>query len=76
MAAAIANSDPWKTGIQGFKLALAAYIIPFFFIYNQSLLGQGSIWRILLALISGLVGTFALLQVRDGLEHELIILNV
>ena len=32
MAAAIANSDPWKTGIQGFKLALAVYYSIFLYL--------------------------------------------
>ena len=65
-AASVARSDPWKTGIHGFKLALAAYIVPFFFVYNQALLGQGEYWRMGLALISGLIGTFALAAAIEG----------
>ncbi len=65
-AASVARSDPWKTGLHGFKLALAAYIVPFFFVYNTALLGQGELWRIGLALVSGLLGTFALAAGIEG----------
>jgi TRAP transporter 4TM/12TM fusion protein len=65
-AASVAQSDPWKTGLHGFKLALAAYIVPFFFIYNQALLGQGEILELALALISSLAGTFALAAAVEG----------
>lgn len=65
-AASVAGSDPWKTGLNGFKLALAAYIVPFFFVYNSALLGQGTLWRIALATLSGLIGTFALASAIEG----------
>lgn len=65
-AASVAQADPWKTGLQGFKLALAAYIVPFFFIYNQSLLGQGEIWRMTLATATALAGTYALAAAVEG----------
>jgi len=65
-AASIAQSDPWKTGLCGFKLALAAYLVPFFFVYNQSLLGQGEVWRMVLAIITAMAGTFALAAAIEG----------
>ena len=65
-AASIAQSDPWKTGFHGFKLALAAYIVPFFFVYNQALLGQGEIAEMALALVTSLAGTFALAAAVEG----------
>jgi len=65
-AASIAGSDPWRTGVQGFKLALAAYIVPFFFVYNKALLGQGTIGQIGMALLTGLIGTFSLAAAVEG----------
>ena len=65
-AAPIAGSDPWRTGLQGFKLALAAYIVPFFFVYNNALLGMGTVTEVILALISGFIGTVALASAIDG----------
>lgn len=35
---AIAKSDPLKTGVQATKLAIAAFIIPYIFVYNPAML--------------------------------------
>ncbi len=40
-AAAIAKTDIWKTGLVGFRLALAGFLVPFAFAYNNGLLGMG-----------------------------------
>lgn len=65
-AASLAESDPWKTGWKAFKLALTSYIVPFFFVYEPALLGQGSAVSITLATISGVIGTFALAAAIEG----------
>ena len=36
--AAIAKSDPIKTGVQATKLAIAAFLIPYIFVYNPEML--------------------------------------
>jgi len=36
--AAVANSNPFKTGVIAFKLAIAAFLIPYFFVYSPSLI--------------------------------------
>jgi TRAP-type uncharacterized transport system fused permease subunit len=53
-AAAIARSDPIKTGFLGFKFDLAAFLLPFMFVYNPSLLLIDTTWykAILIALTS------------------------
>ena len=48
-AAAIARSDPMKTGFQAARLALAAYILPFMFVYSPGLVGVGAWHEILVA---------------------------
>lgn len=40
--AAIARSDPWKTGIEAVKLALAAFLVPFIFAFSPSLVLVGA----------------------------------
>jgi TRAP transporter 4TM/12TM fusion protein len=40
-AASIAESKPLQTGIEAFKLALAGFLIPYVFVYNQALLMRG-----------------------------------
>ncbi len=41
--AAIAKADPIAVGFQAVKLAIVAFIIPYFFIYNPFLLGLGDL---------------------------------
>lgn len=41
-AAGIAGANPNTTGIEAFKLCLAAFIVPFMFIYSPALLLEGS----------------------------------
>lgn len=44
-AAGIAGSDPIKTGWKSFRLDLAAFTLPFMFIYNPKLLMIDTNWR-------------------------------
>ncbi len=48
-AAGIAGSDPDKTGWLATRLSVAAYIVPFVFIYNPAILWQGAWFDILRA---------------------------
>lgn len=54
-AAAIAGSNPFKTGIAGFKMSLPSYFIPFLFIYRPALILQEGVslyvWTGLIALL-------------------------
>jgi TRAP transporter 4TM/12TM fusion protein len=59
VAAGIAGSSLWKTSFTAIKLGIAAYLLPFLFVYNDSLLFKGSWIEILniffTCLISGLI---------------------
>lgn len=44
-AAAIARSDPIKTGLLGFKFDLGAFLLPFMFIYNPQFLLIDTTWH-------------------------------
>ena len=46
-AASIARSKPLQTGFEAFKLAMAGFLIPYIFIYNQALLMQGNALEII-----------------------------
>jgi TRAP transporter 4TM/12TM fusion protein len=59
-SAAIAGSDPMKTGWTAFKFALAGFILPYMFIFYPSLLLIGNLSEILLATIPAIVGTLFL----------------
>jgi len=55
-AAAIAKSDPIRTGIQGFTYDIRTAILPFLFIFNTELLliGVTSVWHALMVFLVGL----------------------
>ncbi|MGH7794065.1 MAG: C4-dicarboxylate ABC transporter permease, partial [Candidatus Binatia bacterium] len=59
-AAAIANSDFWKTGWTGMRLGIAAYVVPFVFALHPALILKGAWSEIALALVASFVGTFLL----------------
>jgi TRAP transporter 4TM/12TM fusion protein len=59
-SAAIADSDPMKTGWTAFKFALAGFILPYMFVFYPSLLLIGSFLEILVATIPALLGTLFL----------------
>jgi TRAP transporter 4TM/12TM fusion protein len=60
VAAGIAGSPPMKTAWASFKLGLAAFILPYMFVYNPNLLLRGSVLNVSLAVLSALIGTMAL----------------
>ncbi len=64
--AGVAGSSPFKTGFTAVRLALVAYIVPFFFVYDPVLLWQGNIFRIAFSLFTALVGCTALGSSLEG----------
>jgi len=59
-AATLSGSSPWATGFEAFKLAIVAYIVPFVFLFDPALIGQGSPSQIIITVGLSLVGTFVL----------------
>ena len=58
--AAIAESDPMKTGFSAWTFALAGFLLPYMFVYNKALLLIGSIPNIILAVLTALIGIVCL----------------
>ena len=54
-AAAIAGSEPMRTGFEAMRLAMVAYVVPFLFVYSPVLIAKGSLWAILLGLVTASV---------------------
>ncbi|MBB4302810.1 TRAP transporter 4TM/12TM fusion protein [Rhodobium orientis] len=57
-AAAIANANPLKTGVQAFRMAVGGFIVGISFIFEPGLTLDGTVWEIgttLLAVSSGIV---------------------
>jgi len=70
VAAGIANASTDKVGWAAFKLALAGFIVPFFFIYSpKMLLVDTNAFGIIFAAVSGIVGVFLLAVSIEGYLH-------
>ncbi|MBU1208676.1 MAG: TRAP transporter large permease subunit [Proteobacteria bacterium] len=54
--AAIAGSDPMRTGYTAWRLGLAAFIVPFMFIYGPPLIMVGTVLEIIQASVTALIG--------------------
>jgi TRAP-type uncharacterized transport system fused permease subunit len=67
-AAAIAKSDPIRTGIQGFLYDLRTAVIPFMFVFNAELIlyGISSIPQALLIFVMAVFGAFAFANAVQG----------
>jgi TRAP transporter 4TM/12TM fusion protein len=65
-ACGIAESNPIETGFKALKLGIAAFIVPFMFVYGPALLAVGSTGEILIAAFSSLVGVFCLAAAVEG----------
>ncbi|WP_202080830.1 TRAP transporter permease [Caldalkalibacillus salinus] len=59
-AAGVAGTDPFKTGVQAFRLGIAAFIVPFIFFYSPQLLMIGDTLNILLAVVTAAIGIYLL----------------
>ena len=59
-AAGIAKADPNETGWIATRLGIAAYIIPFTFVYNPAILASGRWYEVLWATLIGLLCGYAL----------------
>lgn len=65
-AAGVAGTNPMKTGFEAFHLGLAAFIIPFMFVYSPTLLMIGSGTSIALAVVTSLVGIYLIAGAIQG----------
>lgn len=67
VASGLAQSDPLKTGLSAFRLAIAGFIIPFMLVYKPSLLIQGAaVSDVIYDLIIALIGVVVLAMASEG----------
>ena len=65
--AAIAKSDPMKTGINASKLAIAAFLIPYMFCLNPAmLLIDTTVAEFVIIIITSVIGMFAIAAALEG----------
>jgi TRAP transporter 4TM/12TM fusion protein len=65
--AAIAKANPIKTGVTATRLAVTAFIIPYIFVYNPSMLFiDTTVWQVVLMVITSCIGMFGLAVGLEG----------
>ncbi len=65
-AAGIAGSNPMVTGVHSFRLGIAKYVLPFVFVFAPGMLFVGNWHQIVLAVIGGFAGIYALTIATEG----------
>ena len=66
VAAALAQSDVMKTALFSMRLAIIAYILPFFFVFNQAYLFQGTFLELSNLILASLTGIYLLSSGLSG----------
>ncbi|HOJ52567.1 MAG TPA: TRAP transporter permease [Syntrophales bacterium] len=65
-AAGIAEAPPFRVGYRAMWLAIVAYIVPYFFVYNPALLFQGPLWFIAFSFFTAIIGCMAIGSAVEG----------
>jgi TRAP transporter 4TM/12TM fusion protein len=65
-AAPIADANPLHIGFTAVRLSIAAFIVPFAFIYAPEMLLEGALWEIGFAVLSCLAGVILLAAAVEG----------
>jgi TRAP-type uncharacterized transport system fused permease subunit len=65
-AAALAKSDLWKTGWEAVRIAAPAYIVPFMFVYEPSLMLIGDWFTSLTSSVAAVIGVMCLAAGLQG----------
>lgn len=65
-AATIAKSNPMKTGLQSWRLALPGFILPFLFVYAPGIMGIGGVPNVIWTCIYAGIGLLAMGMAFEG----------
>ncbi|MBN2859705.1 MAG: TRAP transporter fused permease subunit [Sphaerochaetaceae bacterium] len=68
--AAIAGSDPLKTGFEAMRMAIVGFIIPFIFVFNPALLLRGSLLDITTLIVVVVYSVITLASAFRGYLHR------
>jgi len=69
-AAGIAGSNPMQTGFHSCRLGIAKYVLPFVFVYAPGMLFVGHWSQIVMGIVGGFAGIFALTITTEGWAVE------
>jgi len=76
-ASSIAKASPWQTSVESIKLAIVAYLVPFFFVFDPALIMQtDSVQNIIYSFVKSAIGVYFLAAAIQGYVAKLGLLNV
>lgn len=70
VAASLAGSNMWRTGVAGLKLGASAYLLPFLFVFNPALIGQGSALAVAIVAVTAIVSGGVLAYAIEGVDRN------
>ena len=59
-AASMAGAPPMRTGLEAMRLGGVIYIIPFFFVLNPALIGEGPVLEVIVVFVCAMIGVWLL----------------
>lgn len=65
-AAGISGANPLETSVASFKIGIAAFVVPFMFFYNSTLLMEGPLLEVVIAFLTATGGIFLLACAVQG----------
>jgi len=66
VAAGLAGSNMWRTGMVGMQLAAVAYLLPFLWAFNPALLLEGPVMASVLVILSAVAGVLLIVRAIQG----------
>ena len=65
-ASKLSGSPPMQTGFEAMKIGVVIYFVPFFFVYNPALIGQGPIGEVILSFVMAIIGIVFIASAIQG----------
>jgi TRAP transporter 4TM/12TM fusion protein len=65
-AAGIAQGDPFRTSVEGFRICLGTLLIPYMFVFGPSLLMQGTTLNVAQSVVTAFIGILCLTAALQG----------
>ena len=65
-AAAISREPPMRVSVVAVKYGFVAFLLPYFFVIEPRLLGEGSLWEIVGVFVTSVIGILVLASVIQG----------
>ncbi|MEP3331168.1 TRAP transporter fused permease subunit [Sedimentitalea sp.] len=65
-AASLAGASPMRTGVEAMRLGGVIYIVPFFFVLNPALIGEGTLSEMAILFVGALIGIWLISAALQG----------